>query len=283
MTRLPSFAIVAGSAALMQLHSMAFWLGQVGAAGVAWSLMLEAVALWLWWQRRFALAVLASGLLIAGPFHQLSAPALDALRATEAAGRMVTIEQAEIAQLEASLGRFEQNSAARLGWAERIDRTQAELGEARARLRAQVEAQAQGADWRALAVVGMQGLALLVVMVTQVLAVTGLRPVAVPLPAPQGEAIDRPRLDELGIKGLVGGPNEIDAMAVHVAHRLEADRKSRRESQAALARRLGVRPADVSMLLNHEARRNAGRETVSTAALRKLADHYDNEKESRNE
>lgn len=282
MTSLPSLAIVAGSAMLMQLHSMAFWLGQVGAAGVAWSLMLEAAALWLWWQRRWALAVLASGLLIAGPFYQLSAPALDALRATEAAGRMATIEQAEIAQLEASLGRFEANSAARLGWAERIDRTQAELREARARLRAQVEAQAQGADWRALAVVGMQGLALLVVMVTQVLAVTCLRPVAVPLPAAPAPEPAAPELPE-EVPFFERAHEDPDALAVHVADLVEADRKARRESQAALARRLGVRPADVSMLLNHEERRNAGRETVSTAVLRKLADHYDNEKESRNE
>jgi hypothetical protein len=319
MNRWPSLLIVAGSAVLMQLHAIQFWIGHVGAAGVAWSLILEAVALWLWWQRRRALAVLASALLIAGPFHQLSAPTVEALRTAQASAAMLVMERAEVAQLEASLGRYQANSAERLGWAERIDRAQSALDAARERMRHRLAAQAAGADWRELGVIGLQALALLVVMVTQVLAVGQLRPAGTaaqqPSPRPaitMPSKISRPTNTVQDAPTPAGplswpmsshycpkhttgaGPcycsgsinhtaaTSAETLAQRVAAAIEEDTETRNETQRAAAQRLGVRPADISMIRNHAARRNDGKETVSHAVLHRLANHYNIEQGSRN-
>lgn len=304
MNRWPSLLIVAGSAVLMQLHAIQFWTSHVGAAGVAWSLMLEAVALWLWWQRRHTLAVLASALLIAGPFHQLSAPTVEALRTAEASATLLVMERAEVAQLEASLERYQANSAERLGWAERIDRAQNALDVARERLRNRLAGQAVSADWRELGVVGLQALALLMVMITQVLAVGQLRPAGTGKAAEQLAAIHEAA--ERGKKAAVApqppcpkhttgaGPcycngsiyhvsdSGTETLAQFVATAIESDLETRNETQRAAADRLGVRPADISMIRNHASRRNDGKETVSHAVLQRLATHYNIEQGRRN-
>lgn len=282
-----------------------FWTGHVGAAGVAWSLILEAVALWLWWQRRRALAVLASALLIAGPFHQLSAPTVEALRTAQASATLLVMERAEVAQLETSLERYQANSAERLGWAERIDRAQSALDAARDRLRHRLAAQAAAADWRELGVVGLQALALLVVMVTQVLAVGQLRPAGTGKADEQLTAIHEAA--ERGKKAAAVAPQPpcpkhttgagpcyckgsiyhtaegaTETLAQQVTAAIDADLETRNETQRAAADRLGVRPADISMIRNHAARRNDGKETVSHAVLQRLANHYNIEQGSRN-
>lgn len=319
MNRWPSLLIVAGSAVLMQLHAIQFWTGHVGTAGVAWSLILEAVALWLWWQRRRGLAVLASALLIAGPFHQLSAPTVEALRTAQASASLLAMERAEVAQLEASVARFQDNSAERIGWAQRIDRAQASLDAARERVRHRMAEQVTGADWREVGVVGLQALALLVVMVTQVLAVGQLRPVGTGGAAEQLEVIyeaaqrgkkeaaailERPKVRQVPTpscpKHTTGaGPcycqgsrnkppavsetaTDIDTLAERVAAEIETEIDNNNETQKAAADRLGVRPADISMIRNHAVRRNEGKETVSSAVLQRLATHYKIEYGSRN-
>ncbi|MFP4182228.1 MAG: hypothetical protein ACLFTX_06495 [Thiohalospira sp.] len=44
--------ILIGCTAVIQYHAIQFWTAQVDpVTGWAWSLLLEAVALWLWWRR----------------------------------------------------------------------------------------------------------------------------------------------------------------------------------------------------------------------------------------
>ena len=323
MNRWPSLLIVASSAVLMQLHSIQFWTGRVGITGIAWSLAFEVVALYLWWKRRRALAVVASAILISGPFYQLSAPTLEALRTAQASATLLAMDRAEVAQLEASVARFEDNSAERIGWAERIDRAQAALDAARERIRNRLGEQVTGAGWREVGVVGLQALALLVVMITQVLAVADLRPAGTGTAAEQLgviiEAVERGKqkaqpgtvqqadnsktacpkcttgAGPCYCQGSIYNPGsryrnpveteaatDIDTLAELVATEIETDIAARNETQRAAAERLGVRPADISMIRNHAARRNEGKETVSTVVLQRLATHYNIEHGSRN-
>ena len=125
MKHWPSLLIITISAVLMQWHSIAFWLEYAGNTGVGFSLALEAVAIWLWWQRCTWLAVIASALLIGGALFQLSAPVIDNIYRNGSNQQLAIIYQSEIEQLTKSLSQYDQNSSERLGWSALIDRAQA--------------------------------------------------------------------------------------------------------------------------------------------------------------
>lgn len=177
--------LLIGGIGLLQWHSIAFWSAHVDrATGWAWSLLLEGVALWLWSDARTMrrlLAVVATVLLLAGPLYQVSSPLfLEAVSiersATANTARRDALE-AEIASLESSLTAFLANSQKRVGWAERIDRTQAALDAARrelAELIATTAASPQRLEWQRQAVIVMQAAALVLIQVANVLAVTTL-------------------------------------------------------------------------------------------------------------
>jgi hypothetical protein len=167
----------------MQWHSIAFWSEHVDkATGWAWSLLLEGIALWLWSSGqmvRRALGALATLLLLAGPLYQVSSPlfleAEGLVRGEMATSARRAVLEAEIASLEAALGTYLDNSQKRAGWAERIDRTQAGISTARTSLAALTASNGTPPprlEWQRRAIICMQALALVLIQVSNVLAIT---------------------------------------------------------------------------------------------------------------
>lgn len=185
MKKLLTIALLAGCIGLLQVHSIQFWNANVDATtGAACSILLEGAALMLWssarWPRR-ALGAVATVLLLAGPLYQVSAPLVHEWHANERGGvanaeRRAALE-AEIASLDAALSTYLANSSQRVGWAERIDRTQASLDARRAELRTLIADQAapKRMTWQAQAVIAMQALALMLLQFVGVLCIGDLR------------------------------------------------------------------------------------------------------------
>ena len=177
-------ALLAGGVALLQWHSIRFWSAQVGATGWAWSVLLEGVALWLWYRGRLAmrlLGLIASTLLLAGPLYQVGMPLAQELGAANEAGaaraRTVTLLEGRVASLKQQLSTYLDNSRSRSGWLPAIARTEHELKEAETELRALYTARRESVPQLGNvrhAVIAMQAVALLLFQVTNILALRTL-------------------------------------------------------------------------------------------------------------
>lgn len=178
--------LLAGCIGLLQYHSVQFWVERTGSPiGLAWSLLLEGAALWLWSDRRplrHGLGALATLLLLAGPLTQVSAPLLEesgrADRQTAAARERRGDLDGAIKTLETALAAYLANSASRQGWVARIDHTQARIEQLRAEQSA-ITAERAGAPtqrpWQQIAVIGMEALAIALFQLVAVLAIGDLR------------------------------------------------------------------------------------------------------------
>ena len=137
MAQAAAVVVLVGSVTLLQWHSVQFWVAQVGLTGVGFSLLLDILGLWLWYQRTVmtrGLGVLASALVLAGPVYWVATPVLDqSARAAHGDGaRLATIAalESEVAQRERALARM--TGAGGAEWAGVIGQTQAALAAATA-------------------------------------------------------------------------------------------------------------------------------------------------------
>lgn len=168
---------------LMQIHSIEFWTTYAGATGILWSLLLEGAALWLWSARSIGkngLALVASLLVLAGPLYQVSLPVIDSYRASESGvisnTQTANVLRDEITSLQAALATYNDNSKTRVGWAARIDETQARLTTVQTELKQLLIAQAAppAMAWQHTAVISMQAIALVIFQLVIVLAIRSL-------------------------------------------------------------------------------------------------------------
>ncbi len=176
--------VLTGAIGLLQAHGIAFWSSKLGNYGIAWSVLLEAIALWLWSRPALGcriLGVLASVLLLLGPFYQVGTPILEGLASVEhsdqARVKEIPMVEAEVRQIERQLATFTTNSEKRSGWLPAIEATQAQLAKARERLAAlyrdpprstaRIEAQE-------ILVIGMECTGLVLFQIAAVLAITVL-------------------------------------------------------------------------------------------------------------
>jgi len=266
-----ALAVIILSTVLMQIHSIEYWTTAAGATGWAWSIALEGAMLWLWYQKRlFPVRIVAALILIAGPWYVLTSPAIEQLQEKSRIEEKVSALQEEVDQLRASLIRYEENSGQRTGWAGRIDRAQRALDEAREKLEtAKDEAAACGVDWRLHMVAGMQAAVLLIVMTTQLLAVGKLRNYEITESVSEKlKAPSKLRQEPKQARTPMDYDSAIKAVKLAISNKLpDFEGKAK-----ALAEHYGFRPADVSMVFNHEERKRSGKETISKKALKNMVD-----------
>lgn len=299
MKHWPSILIIIVSAVLMQWHSIAFWLEYAGHTGVGFSLALEVVALWLWWQRRSFLAVVASALLVGGPLFQLSQPVMETMASTNVNQAMVASYKQEINQLNNSLSRYDENSAKRLGWSSRIDKAQEKLSHARNKLRELLSVKTSETPLRLYMIVLMQALALIIIMRAQIIAITTL-----PLISAEPSSIEKyaikvdkaikagqkieskrhlskqtkdepPRKNPKPDADTQTEPKnnettDFDERVIKVATWIRENVKNYEGKQRAMADDIDVRPADLSLILNHTDRKERGSELISEPKLLKI-------------
>jgi len=175
--------LIAGGTGIIQFHSIAFWSDNVDATiGWAWSLMIEAAGLWLWYRPGIGsrmLGLLASLLLLAGPLYQIATPAVDSMvKATisttthEQQVRMLRTQIAQDAQLVRTYAR---NSEKRTGWLVAIQDIQKRMDAARkqlATLQANKPEPIASKGLRVFLLVLLQALGLILIQVSNVLAIT---------------------------------------------------------------------------------------------------------------
>ena len=264
-----AIVVIILSTVLMQIHSIEYWTGVTEFYGVAWSIALEAAMLWLWYQRRlFLIRVLAAMILIAGPWYVLTEPTIESLQDKAEIQNQILSAQGMVERLTASLIRYETNSAGRLGWSGRIDSTMTKLELAEEDLqRSRKKAASLGFEWRLYMVAGMQASVLLIVMITQLLAVAGLRDSAITKVVSK-DSKGPPKL-RLTPKS-ASGTTEYDRAVEAVIRALKVKPGEFGKTQTALAEYFDIRPADITMLFKHTERRVAGSETISKVALQKM-------------
>ena len=173
-----------GAIGLLQAHGIAFWSGKLGPYGIAWSVLLEATALWLWSRPAIgsrALACLASVLLLLGPLYQVGTPILDGLAVAEhsdqARSKEIPLAENQIRELEGQLAVFTANSRTRPGWLPAIEATQARLTEARGKLATlyrEAPKSTARIEVQETVVVAMECIGLLLFQIAAVLAITTL-------------------------------------------------------------------------------------------------------------
>ena len=275
MNKLTTIAIIPLFTVLLQWHSVAFWMEKIGASGIAFSFALEAALLWLWYfqkdKKRFIpVRYLAFLLLIAGPWYQLTGPAVEKIYSAWMLNVKIEMVQKTVMADRTALDTYNKNSDERTGWAGRIDRTQARLDKNLPRLESLLEEQAEGGViWREHMFGIMMAVTLLIILITELTAVTYLRNITV---TPKVTVIRNTSVTERkspgnGKAGTV--TEDIDAAVKEVA--TEITRKVEEYgSRAKVCQALNLRPANVSLAMNHESKKAACEPTITSAALAKL-------------
>jgi len=274
MSKTVSIIIIIVSTLLMQFHSIGFWVEHAGYTGIGFSIALEVVALWLWWQRCRWLALVASLLLIGGPLFHISSPVISNINTANSNAFLMHSYQQEVKQLNDSLARYDKNSGQRLGWSARIDNIQTQLTAARNKLRELSVIEASETSLRLYLVVLMQALTLMVILRAQVMAVTSL-----PLVVSEPRKSSKP---EKGKKTAINKPvesikydqpelNDFDKRVIAVGHAMHDKFLGKKAWASSFAEDCNVRAADISLARNHLKKlQNGGKEIISESALSKI-------------
>jgi len=263
---------------LMQWHSIEFWKITAGPdTGWAWSIGLEIAMLCLWYDRKHRfLKYIAALILIAGPWYQMTSPAVRNIQSTNAIETEIEIKIQRLDQLSKSMTIYENNSITIRGWAGRIDRTQKAKDKLSARINElHSTLSKQNSAWREYMVTGVQSAALLIILIAQLSAVSNLatrqtirtiKPESSISTASKSKhhKVTTKFLDEIAISNFENFDKKVEITATEIRAELP-----KHNSQKALAQTLGIDQKSISLILNHKKRKLSGTECISSNALNK--------------
>lgn len=275
--------MITTSFCLMQWHSIKFWSAAAGPSGWAWSVGLEIAMLCLWYYKKhYSLRYIAAIVLIAGPWYQMTSPAILSVQTTNSIEIEIETETERFDQLSKSLALYENNSVTKWGWAGRIDRTQKmkdELSEQIKELHSELSK--RNSQWREYMVTAVQSAALLIILTAQLSAVSNIgikQPVRTKSPAPairpkskqkrSAAEISKPatdNFDTISTSNSEDFDKTVETVAAEIIQELP-----NHDSQKALAHALGTGQKSISLILNHEKRKFPGTERISSNALNKV-------------
>lgn len=255
------------SISLIQWHSIQFWVTHTGDIGIAWSLTLEMACMWLWWQNRKRVAFVTSLLVIAGPIAFQVLPAIETLDRNNFEvskhAAMLEASHRNIAQLEQALDSYLRNSEERLGWATRIDETQAEIEQARSdQLRLIQASPAEIRISNAFVTVSIQVLAISILFLTQILVIAQFRS----LSANRNNV----EISEIVEIEEVATNDDFEAEIESVSKWLFSAIEESGKTQAKWAKEHGISAKSISLLKHHQTRKSEGKEVISAAELNKI-------------
>lgn len=280
MRRALSILVLIGAITLLQIHGIEFWTGRVGAIGILWSLLLEGVALWLWYQpsaSRRTLGLVASLILLAGPLHQVAVPVLQEMEnskhADSARLAQISIVREKISGLEKSMETFLKNSEARTGWLKTIQESERRQTEAREELAGLLVVPAQAAlGWSQLGIVLMQGGALVLFQLTAVLIIVSLSSVSRNSgPRKQQYPGGTPVETESETLEIKQETSDIPDVA-QLSERLEKYLAQQKLAAREFAAMHNLNPRDISFVRNHQRRVAEGKQVAPPGAVRRLAE-----------
>ena len=168
MQKLLAILIVIVCTVLLQAHSIPFWLEQSDSyIGYLWSFTIEGVALWLWLNKKMVLATIASAIVILVPLMQLSNPLLKEIRTLNA-----NIEIKELNSLSILEDKKLQDKYLSTNWAGTINKNITHL---RSEIDNQKEHLINTSELKSvhenIFIIVLQSVALIVVLLTQILAI----------------------------------------------------------------------------------------------------------------
>ena len=257
---------------MMQYHSIHFWIEQVGYSGVGWSLMLEFVVIWYWFNQKSFLAITASLLLLMGPIYKITEPAVSRIKQNEQMLVLNKLDSKEVVRLEASLKTYEKNSQSRVGWSGRIDRIQVQIDINNSRIRDRISNNSTLDFSISLAIAMAQTLALMIIMTAQAMAISRSR-------TKSKNSVSELEIIEIRNRNKTKGCNEIELHTLETPEILPIDRisqtldiilKSEGITQAQWCKRNNVSPKNLSLAKNHRQRISEGKEVVPAAELEKI-------------
>lgn len=274
------------SISLIQWHSIQFWISTTGEVGILWSMAIEAAGLWLWWQRHMLLAGVTSFILITGPILGLTLPLQQAITQSQANiqhyNKQVSAVEQTIIQLKSSLNSYQLTSQTRTGWAARIDKTQSNLNVANQRFEQLLQITPTPLDKsKVIMVISIEVAALLVLLMTQILAIGKLRNASKPsqiIETPLETAsnhqpagpVDNDSDISIDPQCLITPNDSIEILAQDLTKRLDQVLRNEKISQAEWARRNNISAKNVSLLRNHVKRKSLRQELIPKKELLRI-------------
>lgn len=268
MHSLATWLVILLSTALLQWHSIQFWVSATGNIGCLWSPSLECSALWLWWQRKTGLACCASLLVIAAPLLQMVMPQITQqqhlTQQITQHENLVAIQRNHIAQLTQSLAVYQRNSIERLGWAERIDDTQQAINHAQSQLANLQRERPVNQDMSSvIGVALLKSAALLVILLSQIIAINKLRNV---VQLSNTQAATNQNTCATPSTTDSNASDDATALAQHLAAHLQRHNLS----QAEWGRRHNIPAKAISLIKHHHERLAQQRETIGQDMLERI-------------
>ena len=260
---------------ILQWHSIPFWQGQVGEwSGLAWSVLLEAISLWLWYrpgQRWFRpMAWATTLLLLAGPLHQVSDPLIREIAALDhdsasISQRIQSLEE-EIASTERSLDRYQRFAQNRTGWQPNINWAETALSMKRKErqnliVSLSIAETSASLNWRRIGKIGGQLLSLVIFQMAIIFAISSLSR------SFHGAGnIDRtPSVPA----GSTYNNDGVENIAVTLQKAIQTLRKSGK-TYADIETRFQISQRDLSLLVNHFYRKKRGDRTLGMESMRRI-------------
>ena len=278
-----NLVMVITSFCLMQWHSIQFWVSAAGPSGWAWSIGLEIAMLCLWYdQKHRFLKYIAALILIAGPWYQMTSPAIQNIQNINAITTEIEIETQRLDQLSKSLDTYQDNSRDRLGWRDEIRETESSINKLSPRInKLHFQISKQNSAWREWMVTGVQSAALLIILIAQLSAVSNLgtrqstgttksepiirTPSKSKRSTPAISKLFSKDFEEISISRFEDFDRTVETAATEITTEL-----SKHDSQKALAQTLGIDQKSISLILNHKKRKLSGTERISSNALNKV-------------
>lgn len=283
-----SLPILALGIILLQYHSIQLWQGWTGWwSGLGWSVLLELISLWMWflagswgeqrgWLRRLALYFLAgvtSTILLVGPLYQVSRPIIAEVNAAHASRQQIIELNAEIDQIRNGLAVYRQNSLVRLGWQRKIDEAEANLANARHRLRS-LQLKDAGLPWLRWGPLLLQGLSLVLFQIANILAISHIA-INVSTTGTETENAWKAAGNGNGREGHATGPRgSPDSLVRALQNTLKTRLETGGMSQAEFCRRHSLNPRDVSLLFHYFQNKSDGKRNVSMQFLESLQSRF---------
>lgn len=174
-SKISNYLVILLSAALMQWHSIQFWMTHAGASGIGWSLLLEIVVIWFWWNEKRVLALITSFLLCIGPIYEITSPAIASIELQKKIAVLNINDAEDIKQLEKSLDTYNLNSENRAGWLPKINEIQEQIDTTKTRIRNRNNQKSKFNEWISKVIAIMQCLSLFMIMTAQALAISKQR------------------------------------------------------------------------------------------------------------
>lgn len=257
---------------MMQYHSIHFWIEQVGYSGVGWSLMLEFVVIWYWFNEKAFLAIIASLLLLIGPIYKITEPAVSSIKQNEQIRILNQLDSKEVIRLESSLKTYEQNSQSRIGWSGRIDRIQTQIDINNDRIRERISNNSTLDFSISLAIALAQILALMVIMTAQALAISKSRKKSKKNVSEIEitEILHRNSTEESS-KSKACSPETTETLMINnISESLAFILKKEGVTQVQWCERNNISPKNLSLAKNHQQRTSEKKEVAPAAELERI-------------